>query len=172
MPSDLQVDAHQRCKWWTRRRSKVSNMRPVPNIFLLLPLRQDMAHGHHPNYPERLQAQHRPIFHKASNRGFSKVESFERHRKDVLDDMRLQGVVIKSNTNMRYSTHATTGTLLRALAAMTNPPVPIQARSLGDKCWLKYLGVMTQGLLAVSDRTGSTDMGWETTGMRVSFFSQ
>uniref|UniRef100_A0A0G4GI45 aspartyl aminopeptidase n=1 Tax=Chromera velia CCMP2878 TaxID=1169474 RepID=A0A0G4GI45_9ALVE len=60
----------------------------------------DMAHGWHPNYQERHQAQHRVALHK--------------------------GVVIKTNSNQRYTSHALTAALLRSVALSVSPAVPIQ----------------------------------------------
>eukprot|EP00386_Alphamonas_edax_P000365 GDKI01001111.1.p1 GENE.GDKI01001111.1~~GDKI01001111.1.p1 ORF type:complete len:137 (+),score=43.95 GDKI01001111.1:1-411(+) len=60
----------------------------------------DMAHGVHPNYAEKHQAQHRPLFHK--------------------------GVVLKESSNQRYCTMATSSAIIRSIAARAEPVVPIQ----------------------------------------------
>lgn len=57
----------------------------------------DMAHGFHPNYSEKHQVQHRPMLN--------------------------EGIVIKSNGNQRYATHALTAAFVRAVAAKGGIPV-------------------------------------------------
>ena len=47
----------------------------------------DMAHAHHPNYPEKHDPDHKPQMHK--------------------------GLVIKHNVNQRYATNRVTATLFR-----------------------------------------------------------
>ncbi|CAI7797796.1 unnamed protein product [Closterium sp. NIES-53] len=57
----------------------------------------DMAHCHHPNYPERHEELHQPKMHK--------------------------GLVIKHNANQRYATTAVTAALFRELATCHGIPV-------------------------------------------------
>ena len=61
----------------------------------------DMAHGLHPNYQEKHQAQHAPRIH--------------------------QGIALKTNANQRYMTDIVGATIIRAVASQADPqPVPIQ----------------------------------------------
>jgi len=57
----------------------------------------DQAHGCHPNYVEKHEANHQPIFHK--------------------------GIVIKFNANQRYATTSVTATILREVARKKDVPL-------------------------------------------------
>lgn len=57
----------------------------------------DQAHGCHPNYVEKHEANHQPIFHK--------------------------GIVIKFNANQRYATTSVTATILREIAKKMDVPL-------------------------------------------------
>jgi len=57
----------------------------------------DQAHGIHPNYSEKHEANHQPMFHK--------------------------GIVIKFNANQRYATTGLTATILREIAAKADVPL-------------------------------------------------
>jgi len=57
----------------------------------------DMAHGEHPNYPEKAEAAHKPKFHG--------------------------GVTIKHNASQRYATNSLTGFLIKELAKRNNLPI-------------------------------------------------
>jgi aspartyl aminopeptidase len=57
----------------------------------------DMAHGVHPNYPEKHEDCHRPRFHK--------------------------GLVIKYNSNQRYATNCSTAAYIKFLAQEASIPI-------------------------------------------------
>ncbi len=59
-------------------------------------LSADMAHGFHPNYPEKHQADHRPLIHG--------------------------GITIKINPNTRYSTDSEGSSILKEIAKRSNVP--------------------------------------------------
>lgn len=57
----------------------------------------DMAHGSHPNYPEKHQNEHRPMFHA--------------------------GIVIKVNPNMRYATDSEGSSILKEIGKRADVPI-------------------------------------------------
>jgi len=85
----------------------------------------DQAHGVHPNYTEKHQAQHKPYINA--------------------------GIVLKSNANQRYATHAASLSICRLMASLACPPVPVQDFVVrADSPCGSTIGPMTASRLGIS----------------------
>lgn len=69
------------------------------SLYFLITVSADMAHGLHPNFPDKYEEHHRPELQK--------------------------GLVIKHNANQRYATSAVTAFLFKEVASMHNLPVQV-----------------------------------------------